>query len=86
MRERRTIDLGRGVRGRFIRDRLMTGVFTGAGWVAIVFIALIFLFTFREALPIFIEPRVSREANLHEFFVKTLPGESIEERYVWQPV
>ena len=80
------IDLGRGVRGRFIRDRLMTAVFTGAGAVAIAFIALIFLFTFREALPIFTDPAVSEEANLREFFVKKVPGETMEERYLWQPV
>lgn len=36
-------------RGRTIRDALMTGVFSIAGWVAIVFIFLIFLFTFKEA-------------------------------------
>lgn len=73
-------------RGRFIRDRLMAGAFTAAGWVAIVFIALIFLFTFREALPIFTDPETSREANVRKFFVDTLPGETVEQRYVWQPV
>ena len=86
MNGRPATSLGGGARGRLIRDRLMTGVFTGAGWVSILFIALIFLFTFREALPIFTDPHVSEEANLHEFFVKQVPGETIEQRYVWQPV
>lgn len=79
-------NLARGVRGRFIRDRLMTSVFTGAGWFAILFITLIFVFTFREAMPIFTDPEVAREANLHEFFVKQLEGETMEQRFVWQPV
>jgi phosphate transport system permease protein len=73
-------------RGRFVRDRMMTVLFTAAGWVAILFIALIFLFTFREALPIFTDPEISREANMHEFFSRTQPGDSLEQRYVWQPV
>ncbi|HET7707116.1 MAG TPA: phosphate ABC transporter permease subunit PstC [Thermoanaerobaculia bacterium] len=86
MNDRRKVDLTRGVKGRFIRDRLMTVVFTGAGWFAILFIALIFVFTFREALPIFTEPEVAKEANLHEFFVKKVEGETIEQQYIWQPV
>jgi phosphate transport system permease protein len=35
-------------RGRMLRNALMAGVFSLAGWVAIVFIFLIFLFTFKE--------------------------------------
>lgn len=81
-----TLNLGRGERGRRIRDSLMSFVFTLAGWCAIIAIALIFLFTFREALPIFTEKEVAKEANLHEFFSKTLEGDTIEQRYVWQPV
>lgn len=74
------------MKGRFIRDRLMTGIFTSAGWLAMLFIALIFLFTFREALPIFTDPEVSREANMQKFFVEQQPGELMEQRYIWQPV
>ena len=86
MSDRQTIDLARGATGRFVRDRLMTGVFTGAGWVAIIFIALIFLFTFREALPIFTDPEVSAEANLRDFFVERQESELLEDRFIWQPV
>ena len=86
MSQRRSIDLARGARGRVIRDRLMTAVFTGGGWIAIVFIALIFLFTFREALPIFTDPEVSSEANLKKFFVERQEGELLEQQFVWQPV
>ncbi|HEU4523213.1 MAG TPA: phosphate ABC transporter permease subunit PstC [Thermoanaerobaculia bacterium] len=82
----RRLDLTRGATGRVVRDRLMTTVFTGAGWVAMLFIALIFLFTFREALPIFTDPEIAEEANLHKFFAERQPGELIEQQYVWQPV
>lgn len=82
--ERRS--LGRRERGRRIRDSLMTVFFTVAGWTAIVAIALIFLFTFREALPIFTDPETAKEASLHSFFVERQPGELLEQQFVWQPV
>ncbi|HKR65892.1 MAG TPA: phosphate ABC transporter permease subunit PstC [Thermoanaerobaculia bacterium] len=72
-------------RPRLLKNALMTGVFSVAGWVAIVFIFLIFLFTFKETLPIFSDPEVKREANLRKFFVEKQEGESITDRYVWQP-
>lgn len=58
-------------RRRAILDALMTGVFSVAGWVAIVFIFLIFLFTFKETAP------VLDSANLRAFFFAEQP--------VWQP-
>ena len=72
-------------RRRSIVNGLMTGVFSAAGWVAIVFIFLIFLFTFKEALPIFTSAEVKEEANLHKFFVERQEGETLPDRYVWQP-
>lgn len=72
-------------RRRAFVDGAMTGVFSFAGWVAIVFIFLIFIFTFKETIPIFTDPEVKKEANLGKFFVAAQPGESITERYVWQP-
>ena len=77
---------GRTERGRFLRDRLMTAVFTAGGWCAIATIALIFLFTFREAVPIFTDPEVSSEANLKKFFVERQEGELLEQQFIWQPV
>lgn len=67
-------------RGRHLRDSIMTVVFTTAGWVAIVFIALIFLFTFKEALPVF------NKTDLYEFFAKRQPEETLELQFIWQPV
>ncbi|HEX9984026.1 MAG TPA: phosphate ABC transporter permease subunit PstC [Thermoanaerobaculia bacterium] len=64
----------------------MTGIFTGAGWVAIVFIALIFLFTFREALPIFTDAATAAEANLGKFFAEPQPAATLEQKFIWQPV
>jgi phosphate transport system permease protein len=58
-------------RGRLIVNALMTGVFSVAGWVAIVFIFLIFLFTFKETMPVF------DAAHMRAFFFAEQP--------VWQP-
>jgi phosphate transport system permease protein len=72
-------------RGRRIVNALMAGVFSVAGWVAIVFIFLIFLFTFKETIPIFTDPEVKEEANLHKFFAEQEKGETVSDRYIWQP-
>ncbi len=72
-------------RRRKLVDATMTGAFSVAGWVAIVFIFLIFLFTFKETIPIFTDPEVKKEANLGKFFVASQEGETITDRYVWQP-
>lgn len=79
------IDLGRHARLRLTQNAAMTALFTISGAVAILFILLIFLFTFKEAAPIFSDPEVRREANLEAFFVKSQPGEDLANRYVWQP-
>jgi phosphate transport system permease protein len=72
-------------RGRKFRNVVMGGVFSVAGWVAIVFIFLIFLFTFKETIPIFTDPEVRKEANLYKFFAEQVEGPTITDRYVWQP-
>ncbi|HVG25153.1 MAG TPA: phosphate ABC transporter permease subunit PstC [Thermoanaerobaculia bacterium] len=58
-------------------DGAMTILFSSAGAVAILFIFLIFLFTFKEALPVFTDAQIRKEANLGQFF--------LDERHVWQP-
>lgn len=73
------------IHGRAIVNGIMTGVFSVAGWVAIVFIFLIFLFTFKETIPIFTDPEVKEEANLGKFFVERQPGPTMQEQFVWQP-
>ena len=72
-------------RRRKIRNGLMAGVFSIAGWLAIVFISLIFLFTFKETIPIFTSDEVRHEASVHKFFVESQDGPTITDRYVWQP-
>ena len=74
-----------GGRFRKLTDSAMTVVFTVAGSVATLFIFLIFLFTFKESYPIFTDPEVAEEANLHEFFIEAQPGDELQNRYVWQP-
>jgi phosphate transport system permease protein len=73
------------IRRRALLDGFMTGVFSLAGWIAIVFIFLIFLFTFKETLPIFSDPEVKEEANLTKFFVAKQDRPELMDRYVWQP-
>ena len=58
------------IRRKFVNG-LMTGVFSAAGWVAIVFIFLIFLFTFKEAAP------ALDAKTLRAFFFTNPP--------IWQP-
>ena len=70
---------------RGFRNNVMTGVFSVAGWVAIVFIFLIFLFTFKETIPIFTDPEVRHEANVKKFFAEPQPAPTLAERYMWQP-
>lgn len=67
-------------------DGAMTVFFTSTGAVAILFIFLIFLFTFKEAMPVFTDAEIRKEANLSQFFANPKPGaETFEDRYVWQP-
>jgi phosphate transport system permease protein len=72
-------------RGRLRWNALMAGVFSLAGWIAIVFISLIFLFTFKEAVPIFTSPEVKEEASVGKMFVEHQRGPTLMERFVWQP-
>lgn len=85
MNRRNEAAFGRGERLRHWKDAAMTGVFSVAGWVAIVFIFLIFLFTFKETIPIFTDPEVKKEASLHGFFGERQEGETLSEQFVWQP-
>jgi len=85
MSAQQKIDLGRGERLRLIKNSFMTAVFSASGLFAILFVFLIFLFTFKETLPIFTDPEVRKEANLAAFFTDRQPAELIEESFVWQP-
>ena len=76
---------GKRERRRLFQNALMTGVFSFAGWVAIAFIFLIFIFTFKETLPIFTDAEVRKEATAGAFFSASKDGETITDRYVWQP-
>jgi len=85
MSRRFEADFGRGERRRLIWNAAMTGVFSVAGWVAILFIFLIFVFTFKETLPIFTDPEVREEANLYKFFFERQDGPTLAEQFIWQP-
>ena len=57
------MDGGRRDRTRRWLDGAMTVLFSSTGAVAILFIFLIFLFTFKEALPVFTDAEVRKEAT-----------------------
>lgn len=82
---RKPLDLGRGEKLRLLQNNAMTGLFTASGAVAILFIFLIFFFTFREALPIFTDAHVREEANLSAFFQQNGESDELAMRYMWQP-
>lgn len=63
----------------------MAVVFSVSGLTAILFVFLIFLFTFKEAFPIFTDPEVRAEANLTAFFTDRVPAETLQGSFVWQP-
>jgi phosphate transport system permease protein len=75
----------RRARLRHALDGVMAGVFTGAGLIAIAFIFLIFFFTLKESFPVFTDPEVMEEANLKAFFLDAQPGDTLVDRYIWQP-
>jgi phosphate transport system permease protein len=52
---------------------------------AIATIVLIFIFIFREALPILADPAIQQEASLHHFFLP-MEGPDWASRYMWQPI
>ncbi len=76
---------GRGERRRQLFNSLMTAVFSVAGWVTILFIILIFIFTFKETLPIFTDPEVQKEVNIRKFFFETQDGATLADKFIWQP-
>ena len=85
MERSKAIELASGRKRRLRVDAAMTAIFTTAGFAAIAFISLIFIFTFKEALPIFTDPLVRATANLRAFFVDAQPGATLIDRFIWQP-
>ncbi|MCS6806322.1 MAG: phosphate ABC transporter permease subunit PstC [Acidobacteriota bacterium] len=72
-------------RRRHIVNRLAQTVITLLALTAIVTIVLIFVFVFREALPILTDARIQQEASLSKLF---LPLAELREatRFMWQPI
>ncbi len=70
---------------RQVTDRLAHGMVALVALTAIVAIVLIFVFVFREAMPILTDPGVHREVSLSRLF---LPLEQASEGrpFIWQPV
>jgi phosphate transport system permease protein len=54
--------------------------------VAILSVALIFVFVGRKALPVLTDPRVRQAAGMQEFFTKNGATPQGAETYAWQPI
>jgi phosphate transport system permease protein len=78
--------LGSGYRPPLL-DRVMERVIRGLAGVAVLAIALIFLFIAKEALPLFFEPEAQEELGglLSLFAPRQWPGYD-EAVFIWQPV
>ncbi len=72
-------------RGRQRTDRWARRVILMLSLTAIATIVLIFIFIFREALPILTDPRIQSEASLRHFF-RPMEGLDPVSRYMWQPI
>ncbi|MCS6816282.1 MAG: phosphate ABC transporter permease subunit PstC [Blastocatellia bacterium] len=72
-------------RRRLWADRWARRVILLLSLTAIATIVLIFIFIFREALPILTDPEIQREASLRHFFRPT-EGPDLASRYMWQPI
>ncbi len=66
-------------------DRWARRVILVLSLTAIATILLIFIFIFREALPILTDPVIQKEASLRHFF-HPMEGSDAVSRYIWQPV
>jgi phosphate transport system permease protein len=72
-------------RWRILTDNLARGLILLLSVTAIGTIALIFVFIFREAAPVFTDPSVMTEASLAHYF-EPIEGADTLSRYLWQPV
>jgi len=79
----------RGARGddrqRLWADRWARRIILALSLTAIATIILIFIFIFREALPILTDPTIQQEASLRHLF-HPMGGPDLASRYMWQPI
>jgi phosphate transport system permease protein len=72
---------------RAVREWLVTKFVQMNAWLALGFIALIFVFVAREAIPLFYEPEAVQEVGLGRLFLPQPYGTADAPLpYVWQPV
>ncbi|MBI3949973.1 MAG: phosphate ABC transporter permease subunit PstC [Acidobacteria bacterium] len=70
---------------RQLIDLLAHLAITTLALTAIVTIVLIFVFVFREALPVLTDPQTKQEAGLSRLFLPLEQGQGLS-RFIWQPV
>lgn len=68
-----------------IRELLGQKLIALSAFTALIVILLIFIFIFKEALPIFTSPTVQKEAGLSKLFLKQQYYPGHEPKYSWQP-
>jgi len=68
-----------------LREFLGEKLITASAWVSLVVIALIFVFIFKEAIPIFTSPQVQQEAGISRMVFKQQFYENRDPKWSWQP-
>jgi phosphate transport system permease protein len=68
-----------------IKELLGQKVIAVSAFTSLIIILLIFIFIFKEAIPIFTSPAVQQEASLSKLFLKQQYYAGHEAKYSWQP-
>lgn len=71
---------------RATREKLVDVVVTGTAFLGVAAIALIFVFVAREALPLFLDSELAKEASLGKLFLPQVLREGKPATFMWQPV
>jgi phosphate transport system permease protein len=73
-------------RRRALKERLIEGLITFVGLTGIVALLLIIVFVGREALPLFVDAEMLKEASLSKLFLPQVLREGRPATFMWQPV
>ena len=73
-------------RSRQLREKLIEGIITLVGLTGIAALLLIIVFVGREALPLFFDADMLKEASLDKLFLPQVVREGKPAVFMWQPV
>jgi phosphate transport system permease protein len=74
------------MRARQLRERIIEGLITLVGLTGIAALLLIIVFVGREALPLFFDADMLKEASLDKLFLPQVVREGKPAVFMWQPV